>query len=82
MLVSKTPASFNIVVSLSEDEALSLVHRLNVGRNRLMNAPASFKNGKVKPGAMTYGEDYGVTADMLAADGKLQELADSLTKLL
>jgi hypothetical protein len=83
MIVTKSPAFISIVVSLTEAEAESLSHRLHVGRNRLLNAPASYKSGKVKPSAVTYGAEYGVTADDVAANsgGTLEALQKELSAM-
>ena len=76
MYVHVIPASVSISVTLTPEEAVSLSHRLNVGRNALANAPESFASGKVKPRGKKYADKYGVTSADLAANsgGTLEAL--------
>lgn len=74
-IVSVVPSEVVVNVTLTPAEAVSLSHRLNVGRNALNNAPESYASGKIKPRGKKYGAKYGVTsADLAANSGGTLEL--------
>ena len=79
--VSVSPSTVHVTVTLTEAEAISLSHRLNIGRNALANAKECYASGKLKPSDKRYADKYDVTSSDLAANsgGTLEDLQNALS---